>query len=159
MTLLPPNATALERALEAATARLGDVASPLRRLVDPDTCPAELLPYLAWAVAIDSWSDDWPERVRRARVRAAIPIQRRKGTVASIRDLIASFGGAVALREWWQTSPRGHPYTFAIVIDVAGVVHPAPPSPRRSTPRSSAPSRCAAPSASARRSPPAMRSA
>ncbi|MGK6323780.1 phage tail protein I [Sphingomonas sp. DT-51] len=102
MTLLPPNATALERALETATARLGDVPSPLRALVDPDSCPAELLPYLAWAIAIDSWSEDWPEAIRRARVRAAIPIQRRKGTVASVRDLIASFGGALALREWWE---------------------------------------------------------
>ncbi len=122
MTLLPPNATPLERALEAATARLGDVPSPLRPLVDPDTCPADLLPYLAWAVAIDGWSEDWPEPIRRARVHAAIPIQRRKGTVASIRDLVASFGGGFLLREWWQFSPPRRPYTFALVIDVDGVV-------------------------------------
>ncbi len=124
MTLLPPNATPLERAMETAIARLSDVPVPLRDLVDPDTCPLPLLPYLAFALSIDSWDSDWPEAVKRSRVREAIAIQRRKGTAQSVRDVVRSFGGAVSIREWWQTTPRGAPYTFDLVLGLAGIVGP-----------------------------------
>ena len=49
-SLLPPNASALERKLEQATLRLGTLPVPLRELWNPDTCPAHLLPWLAWTV-------------------------------------------------------------------------------------------------------------
>jgi phage tail P2-like protein len=124
MTLLPPNATPLERAVEQTTARLSDVPVPIALIADPDRCPVALLPYLAWALSIDTWSADWPEAVKRARVRSAIAIQRRKGTAASVRDVVASFGGGVALREWWQTEPRGRPHTFDLVVSLDGVVRP-----------------------------------
>jgi len=118
MTLLPRNATELERALEASMARLADVPVPLRDLWNPDTCPVELLPYLAWALSIDSWSSAWSETVKRARVRQALAIQRRKGTSSSVRDVIESFGGVVAIREWWQMEPPGEPHTFSLVLNV-----------------------------------------
>ena len=120
MSLLPPNATPLERALEVATARAAKVPAPLRDLWNADSCPAELLPFLAWALSIDTWSADWPESVQRARVRSAIAIQRRKGTAQSVRDVVESFGGAVALREWWQTTPRAEPHTFSLVVSLTG---------------------------------------
>ncbi|MDH4743153.1 phage tail protein I [Sphingomonas sp. CBMAI 2297] len=119
-SLLPPNATKLERAIETAMARLADLPVPLRQLVSPDHCPLDLLPYLAWALSIDSWSSDWPEPVKRARVRRAIEIQRRKGTAESVRAVVESFGGAVALREWWQTTPRGEPHTFNLAVTLSG---------------------------------------
>lgn len=118
MTLLPRNASELERALEASMARLADVPVPLRDLWNPDTCPVELLPYLAWALSIDSWSSAWSETVKRARVRQALAIQRRKGTSSSVRDVIESFGGVVAIREWWQMEPPGEPHTFSLVLNV-----------------------------------------
>ncbi|MEI6418707.1 MAG: phage tail protein I [Sphingomonadales bacterium] len=116
MSLLPPNATPQERGLEAATARLGDVPVPVGSLWDPARCPAALLPWLAWALSIDSWSADWPESVKRARIAAAIGIQRRKGTLAGIRAAVAVFGGAVAITEWWQKSPPGIPHTFDVTL-------------------------------------------
>ena len=118
--LLPQSSTRAERSLEAATARLGDVPSPLRDLWNPDTCPVALLPWLAWALSIEAWSPDWPEPAKRARVRQAIELQRRKGTAASVRDVVAAFGGGVALREWWQTTPRGDPHTFTLALTLQG---------------------------------------
>ena len=47
--ILPPNATALERALADAGARLSDVPVVVRELWNPDACPAAHLPWLAWA--------------------------------------------------------------------------------------------------------------
>ncbi len=119
-SLLPPNASALERAIEQATARMTELPVPLRQLVNPDTCPIDLLPYLAWALSLDSWSSDWPDQVKRTRVRRAMEIARSKGTAESVRAVVESFGGGVALREWWQMTPPGEPYTFELIVTLTG---------------------------------------
>ena len=46
-SLLPINATPLERAVEGADAEA--TAVTLRTLYNPDTCPSHLLYQLAWA--------------------------------------------------------------------------------------------------------------
>lgn len=125
-SLLPPNATRLEQALESAAARAADLPVPLRQLWNPDTCPVELLPWLAWSLSLDGWQPYWPERVKRQRIKSAIEIQRRKGTARSVREVVASFGGGLALREWWQTQPPGKAHTFDLVLTLgAGVPNTA----------------------------------
>ena len=118
LTLLPPNAGAEERALEQATARIGAVPVPLRSLWNPNTCPLDLLPWLAWALSVDSWSPDWSEAIKRNRIRAAIAIQRKKGTIGSIRTAVSVIGGAVSITEWWQKTPRGTPHTFEVTLQL-----------------------------------------
>ncbi len=118
--LLPPNATRLERNLAEVLGRLGDIPAPLRALIDPDTCPAALLPWLAWHLGINAWKDYWPEQIKRARVKAAIPIARRNGTAAAVRDVVAAFGANIALREWFEMDPPGEPYTFDVILTVSG---------------------------------------
>lgn len=119
-TLLPPNATPQERALEATMARISDVPVPLRKLYQPDSCPLELLPWLAWQLSVDSWKSYWSEAVRRARVRSAMKIHRQKGTAKSVKDVVAAFGGAILLREWWQQTPMGAPHTFELLMTLSG---------------------------------------
>lgn len=119
-SLLPPNASVGEHAIEATTARLADVPAPLRDLWNPHTCPESLLPWLAWALSLDAWKSYWPIEIKRARVAAALDIQRRKGTRQSVRDVVASFGGAAVITEWWQQSPAGVPHTFAIDVTLSG---------------------------------------
>ncbi|HBN7642434.1 phage tail protein I [Pseudomonas aeruginosa] len=121
-SLLPPNASPLERKLEQATLRLGTMAVPLRELWNPETCPANLLPWLAWTLSLDSWQPYWPEAVKRARIRSAVDIQRRKGTAKSVRDVVRSFGSSLALREWWQKEPMGTPHTFEVVLTLGASV-------------------------------------
>lgn len=118
LSLLPPGSTPLEKALEKAAAGLLDIPAPVRSVWSPDECPVDLLPWLAWGLSLDNWSTDWPESIKRARVRKAIPIARQKGTAASVRAVVASFGGSVAIREWWQTAPMGDPYTFSLVLNL-----------------------------------------
>ncbi len=117
--LLPPNASPLSHAATLATLRFADLDVPLRDLWNPATCPEALLPWLAWAVSIDNWSPDWPVAVRRDLIRGAIDIQRHKGTAKSVRDVVRSFGGAVGIREWWEKTPAGEPYTFDLVLTVS----------------------------------------
>ena len=120
VSLLPPNSTALERAIEAASARIADIEVNLRALWRPADCPIDLLPWLAWSLSIDSWSTDWSEGVKRERVRRALEIARSKGTAHSVRTVVASFGGSVALREWWQREVPGEPHTFDLILTLAG---------------------------------------
>lgn len=91
-SLLPPNATAQELAIEAATARLGEVPAPLRDVWNPDTCPAHMLPWLAWAFGVDEWDASWSDEAKRNTIRNAVSIQRRKGSVWSIKRAIADAG-------------------------------------------------------------------
>lgn len=118
VSLLPPVSTALERAIETVATGLLQVPVPIRAAWSPQHCPAGLLPWLAWGLSIDNWSSDWPLAVKRARVAAAIPIARQKGTAASVRSVVASFGGSVAIREWWQETPRGDPHTFSLLLNL-----------------------------------------
>ncbi|MET3234206.1 UNVERIFIED_ORG: phage tail P2-like protein [Burkholderia sp. 1263] len=118
-SLLPSNATPLERSLAATSARAFEVPSPLADLMNPDTIPLALLPWLAWHLGVDTWKDYWPEQVKRARVKAAIPIARRKGTAAAVREVVATFGANIAMREWFEMEPPGPPGTFEIVMTVS----------------------------------------
>ena len=75
-SLLPPNAQPSERALEAAMLA-GIDFSAVGTLWDPASCPAAVLPYLAWGVAISHWDPEWTEEQSRknfdAVKRVAIP--------------------------------------------------------------------------------------
>lgn len=119
--LLPSSSTPLERSIAATTARTFDVPIPIADLMNADTIPLALLPWLAWHLGIDTWKDYWPAQVKRARVKAAISIARKKGTVAAVRDVIATFGANLALREWFEMEPPGVRGTFEIVMTVGAV--------------------------------------
>ena len=91
-TLLPPNATKLERALEQATACIGAVPLRLRDNWNPAICPVELLPWLAWAVGVEEWDAEWPEEVRREVIATARQIRYQKGTPGAIKRALAALG-------------------------------------------------------------------
>lgn len=112
-TLLPPSATRQERALDLATSRVGDAAVPLRTLWDPDTCPVALLPWLAWALAVDAWDPSASEAVKRQAIRDSVSVHRRKGTAGALFTALAPYD--VTIQEWQDQSPPGIPYTFALV--------------------------------------------
>src|SRR5690606_12680628 len=116
-SLLPPNATPQERAIEQATARVGEIPVPLRALWNPDTCPTELLPWLAWALGVANWKSYWPESVKRATLRNAVRIAKRRGTRASVQQVVENFGAHLVLKEWWEPGGSGEPHTFAVVIN------------------------------------------
>ena len=73
-SLLPPNATLLERALERLINQATDIPVTIKTLWDPLLCPAELLPWLAWAYSVDRWMDSWPEQIKRQVINDAFVI-------------------------------------------------------------------------------------
>ncbi|MDU9408229.1 phage tail protein I [Pseudomonas sp. zfem001] len=116
--LLPGNASELERNAAQALAQIERVPVPLRDLWNPDTCPVELLPYLAWAFSVDRWSPAWPESAKRAAIRAAYFIHSRKGTIGALRRVVEPLGYLIEVREWWEEVPLGVPGTFRLLIGV-----------------------------------------
>lgn len=100
-SLLPPNATPLERAMESITVdMLLPVDFDCRSLWSAEQCPVHLLPWLASALGLDDWDDQWPEHIKRSEVANAIEIQSIKGTIYSIKKAAASFGVTTTVREY-----------------------------------------------------------
>lgn len=114
--LLPPNATPMERAFAQVGVELLSFATPLATLANPDTMPATFLPWLAWSLGVRSWKPYWSEAVKRMRVRHALAIARQQGTAQSVEDVVASFGGHVVVRPWFEQEPEGEPYTFQLTL-------------------------------------------
>lgn len=113
--LLPPSATESERALSLTCAeRCAPIIPAARALWDPQTCPAALLPWIAWALSVDVWDATWPEATKRAVVAASMAVHRRKGTVGAMRAAVGSSGAAFFVTEWWQTDPPGAVHTFSV---------------------------------------------
>lgn len=90
-TLLPSSSTPLER---AAAQTLGAFNPPrvVPDLWDPMTCPAALLPHLAWALAVDDWDPTWGEDRKRDAIANARYIHKHKGTLAAVRRALAVMG-------------------------------------------------------------------
>lgn len=115
-SLLPHNATAQERALEAAVGPPLFPKAPLREIWDPDRCPAELLPWLAFAMSVDEWDPTWPEDAKREVIRRSFAVHQRKGTRYAVKNALSSVGFRTDLSEWFEYG--GNPHTFR--IDVYG---------------------------------------
>ncbi|PTT13532.1 MULTISPECIES: phage tail protein I [unclassified Pseudomonas] len=115
-SLLPLSSTQLERAIEAAMAETTEI--PLRTLYNPDTCPAHLLPWLAWTWSVDRWDSGWTEAVKRSAIRSAFYVHAHKGTIGALRRVVEPLGYLIEVIEWWQTVPRGVPGTFALKVGV-----------------------------------------
>ncbi|WP_295044717.1 phage tail protein I [uncultured Paracoccus sp.] len=103
MTLLPNNATATERAIEATSDRA--IPIPVGDLWNPDTCPAALLPWLAWALSVDDWDADWSDEAKRSTIATSLEIHRRKGTVWAMRAALRAAGlGDADIQEGWSAN-------------------------------------------------------
>lgn len=114
--LLPSGSTQLEIAAAQALSQTGNIPVPLRQLWDPDTCPLELLPYLAWAFSVDRWDENWTESAKRSAVHAAWFVHKHKGTIGALRRVVEPLGYLIRVTEWWQTDDV--PGTFRIDMGV-----------------------------------------
>lgn len=110
-SLLPHNATPQEIALELTTARVGAVDVPTKAIWNPDTCPADVLPWLAWAFSVDQWDATWTVAQKRAVVAASINVHKRKGTPGAVKAAVgAIFTGANVVEPWDDASLTAHQF-------------------------------------------------
>lgn len=113
MTLLPPNATKAERALEDAMLSLIDIAA-VSNLRDPWTCPADVLPFLAAELSISHWNSEWSEAEKREAVADATAFHKIKGTRLAVDQVLGRFHPALNIVEWHEANPTRAPYTFEV---------------------------------------------
>lgn len=113
-SLLPPNATPAEIAIEGAMVQVFDVPVPIADLWHPETCPANLLPWLAWGLSVNIWSPDWTEAEKRAAIAEAVPDQAILGSRAAVEAVLARLDEAITIVEWWEHNPRREPGTFSL---------------------------------------------
>lgn len=114
-SLLPPNATKLERDLEQVIANAVDIDVQIQDLWDPEKCPFKLLPWLAWAYSVDHWEDSWPEHIKRAVVANSFDIHKHKGTPYALQRALNSLGIRTNMLEWWEAKANGQPGTMKVL--------------------------------------------
>lgn len=114
--LLPYNATDAERALANTIARISDVPVLVREVWNPETTPASVIPWLAWAFSVDDWDSNWTDAQKRNVIKQSVYSQRIKGTIGAVTRQLAALGYTIQILEWWQKDPEGQPYTFDVYI-------------------------------------------
>ena len=115
MTLLPPNASLLLRDFEDAVSVRHYLLqnNPLRYMNNPDKCPAEILPWLAWAMSVDVWNNDWLVATKRSVIRQSVQVHKLKGTIGALKRALSAFMFAdIKVEEWFEYD--GDPFTFRV---------------------------------------------
>ncbi len=92
--LLPPNSTALEHRLADGQRHFSELPVAIRHLRNPASCPAPLLPFLAWELSVNEWNPDWGEDVKRRVIADSVRVHRRKGTRGAVRRALEAIFGA-----------------------------------------------------------------
>ena len=113
-SLMPPNTLPSEANLEASMARVSYIPVPNALIWNPDTCPLSLLPWLAWALSVDTWNPDWSEAVKRNVIKSSFAVHKVKGTIGALEAAIAALGFKTEVLEWYLKTPQGAPYTFSV---------------------------------------------
>ncbi len=117
MTILPPNSSALERAIDGTQAvRIEGIEVPIRDLWNPDRCPEAVLPWLAWALSVDEWDPSWSVTQKRQVIKNSPIVHRHKGTRGALDVALKSLGFDVTVIEWWEKDPEGTRGTFDLNI-------------------------------------------
>ncbi|WP_439327885.1 phage tail protein I [Lonepinella sp. BR2357] len=91
-SLLPIGSTPLEKKLSQTFSAISDIPVPIHLLWQAKHCPTNLLPWLAWSVSVDEWDSEWSDETKRNSILASFSIHKIKGTISSLRRVLASAG-------------------------------------------------------------------
>lgn len=116
-SLLPPNATKLLRDLEIVSNRAFNLETLNRFVNNPNQALENILPWLAWAVSVDDWSDSWSVEVKRKIIKASVEIHKKKGTIGALRRALEAFNYSnIKVEEWFEYG--GDPHFFRVFFDI-----------------------------------------
>lgn len=111
-SLLPLNSSPFEQAVEGALKLDCPVATG--DLWNPETCPVTLLPWLAWALSVDTWDAAWPQAIQRRVIANSPAVHRAKGTRAAVAAALDGLMVKAGIIEWWQPGGSGVAGTFIV---------------------------------------------
>jgi phage tail P2-like protein len=113
-SLLPSNATALERAVEQVHARIDQVPVEINKLYDPKRVPQQYLPWMAWQMSTNDWQEFWADSVKRDMLANSYELHAHKGTEWAIRKAFDIQGVTANIKEWYEYGSR--PYLFSVYL-------------------------------------------
>lgn len=119
MSILPKTSGELERKLESLGNRY-NIETNVEHLWNPEKCPANALIYLAWALSVDYWNDEWSEHIKRNVIGSSLDIHRLKGTSKSLHDAINSLGYSLDI-EYWHQNKEIEKGKFRVKISSSGL--------------------------------------
>lgn len=119
MSILPKTSGDLERRLESLGDRY-EIETNVDDLWNPEKCPANALVYLAWALSVDYWNDEWSEHIKRNVVSSSLDVHRLKGTSKSLHDAINALGYSLEI-EYWHQNSKIEKGKFRVKISSSGV--------------------------------------
>ncbi len=107
VTLLPPTATDIAKAMDMLESRLHVL--PVDAISkDPALVPVEMLDVLAWELSVDDWDESWSEGRKRSVLLSARDVHRHKGTPFGVLKALEAMGyGQSQLVEGWQMPRLG----------------------------------------------------
>ena len=118
-SLLPPNASDLELAVEKVLSRTEQIPVTIDTLWDPETAPENTLPWLAWALSVDEWSSAWSVETKRRVIANSVELHRKKGTRGAINLALSGINIETEITEWFEQIPKGSPGTFDVAAFVS----------------------------------------
>ena len=125
-TLLPDNATEFELHLEEVLhnkyCKIDN--SIIAKLHDPEKCPVEFLPWLAYAERVSNWDDSLPEQQKRQQIISARAVNKLKGTDKGLQDALDALGVKIEIIHWHQMTPPGQRGTMDLKIKVSENFNP-----------------------------------
>lgn len=123
-SLLPANASLLEKGLDLAFAKLlARVEPPFPELMDPNSTPPAFLPYLAADRAVIGWEAAAPDGAKRELVAASWSTKRQAGTRQALRQALEASGFSPRFVPWHESGAQ--PYTLQIMAPAGGLHVPA----------------------------------
>ncbi|MDA9573345.1 phage tail protein I [Rickettsiales bacterium] len=116
-SLLPTNASQLLKDLENSSLKATTLEALNRYVTNPNLAPENILPWLAFAVSVDDWDDNWTLEVRRNVIKASIEVHKKKGTIGALRSALEAFNYEnITVEEWFNYG--GAPHFFRVFFDV-----------------------------------------
>lgn len=116
-SLLPKNATKLEKNVEQLGQRISDLYVPFVDLHRVEHCPVPFLAWLAWDHRVEYWKTDWSEAEKRQAISESKTFNAQRGTRSSIESLLSKFVANFELKAWHEFSPPQPPFTFVVIIN------------------------------------------
>jgi len=116
-SLLPRNATKLEKNVEQLGEKISLIPVPFVDLHSIDRCPVPHLPWLAWEHRVEYWQPDWNEQDKRNAIRESESFNAGRGTRSSISSLLSTVVDNYQLKAWYEFNPPQKPFTFVVIIN------------------------------------------
>jgi len=101
MSLLPPNSTPIERALEKSI-KLEELPVPIDTIRDPWKCPVQFLELSAWENRVGFWNDNWPEMTKRKVIASNWEVKKYSGTTYGLEVALGALDFGTQVTEWFD---------------------------------------------------------